>query len=238
MVLSPIRRGNGQRFFSGSSSGFSSSRFGGRSSSFNSGRDWVASWEEGESSLTWSQAQSWCGNRNMRAVVLDNSSKVQRFLNILTGSGRPYYWTGGEKTGDAGVSWSNGRVYPSGRGWPWWEKMIIKLNINLIFQGLQEVFMEEVNLMVDPENDVSQCLTSTFTVMDPISTISGVIIGSQSFANQYFKVLVIPTMYLVSYNEYIMCQVSLSLVLSISSVLYYACWVDEEGSWHNLVMDQ
>ena len=97
------------------SGGFSSR---GSSSGSSSGRDYVASWEEGENSLTWSGAQSWCQRKGMRAVNLDNSGKASRFLNILGGSGRPYAWTGGRKSGD-GVSWNNGNFYPSGRGWPW-----------------------------------------------------------------------------------------------------------------------
>lgn len=74
--------------------------------------------------------------------------------------------------------------------------------------------MAKVSLTVVLMSNVLPSWTLTSTETDPTFTISSAITGNQSFVKiNSFKVLDIQTLYLV-YNEYIMCQLSLTLVLS------------------------
>ena len=61
-----------------------------------------------------------------RAVSLDSSSKARRFLDILTSTGRSYFWTSGFKTRASStrsgetVGWANGASTRPRRGsYPW-----------------------------------------------------------------------------------------------------------------------
>ena len=79
----------------------------------------LASWDEGENSLTWHEAESWCSRRGRRMVSVDgfNANEV---LGFLTRSGRPYFWTGGFKSFGDHVRWPNGNSGTPSRGsYPW-----------------------------------------------------------------------------------------------------------------------
>ena len=61
-----------------------------------------------------------------RAVSLDSSSKARRYLDILTSTGRSYFWTSGFKTRASStrsgetVGWANGASTRPRRGsYPW-----------------------------------------------------------------------------------------------------------------------
>eukprot|EP00088_Acartia_fossae_P064888 TRINITY_DN79936_c0_g1_i1.p1 TRINITY_DN79936_c0_g1~~TRINITY_DN79936_c0_g1_i1.p1 ORF type:complete len:153 (-),score=18.93 TRINITY_DN79936_c0_g1_i1:84-542(-) len=89
-------------------------------------RCYLASWERGENSLTWSEAERWCQNRGLRMVSLDTISKAHEYLNILSRENRPYFWTGGFKIVASGtrsgevVRWPSGASFPVHRGgFPW-----------------------------------------------------------------------------------------------------------------------
>ena len=80
----------------------------------------IASWDEGATSLTWHEAESWCQTRGMRMVSMDSFSKASEYLGLLTRSGRPYFWTGGFKSFGDNVRWPSGHSETVSRGrFPW-----------------------------------------------------------------------------------------------------------------------
>merc|ERR1711915_1138078 len=62
-----------------------------------------ASWETGARQLTWDQAKDYRSRRGQRMVSLDSQEKARQFLDILTASGKPYFWTGGRLENNARV---------------------------------------------------------------------------------------------------------------------------------------
>ena len=80
-----------------SSSGGSSS--GGGSTVQFGGRNYVLSWREGQSELTWDGARSFCQRKGMRMISLDSPDKVQHFFGIISSDNAPFIWAGARKSG-------------------------------------------------------------------------------------------------------------------------------------------
>ena len=98
------------------------------------------SWDSGATSLTWHEAQRWCGARGLRsvqrychnlahlkiihrAVSVDSESKARKVLGFLSRADQVYFWTGGKKInpflGDS-VRWANGATQDVRQGrYPW-----------------------------------------------------------------------------------------------------------------------
>lgn len=75
-----------------------------------SGGDYLLSWREGQSALTWGQARQYCAGRGMRIISMDSSAKSRHFLSQMQDDNAPYFWAGGRLSSDKRtLNWENGR---------------------------------------------------------------------------------------------------------------------------------
>jgi len=74
------------------------------------GRNYVLSWREGQNSLTWDSARSFCSRRGMKMVSLDSPAKRDHFMQQVAADGAPYFWAGGRLSPNKrSLRWENGR---------------------------------------------------------------------------------------------------------------------------------
>jgi len=101
--------------------GSSSSGGSGRGNHRWNGGDYLLSWLEGQNSLSFSQARSYCAGRGMRMLSMDNSAKVEHFLNQVKVDNTAYFWAGGRLSSDKRtLTWENGRSESIRKGQhPW-----------------------------------------------------------------------------------------------------------------------
>merc|ERR1712112_430796 len=72
-----------------------------------------ASWDTNQGKMTWHEARDYCASRGEQIISLDTAEKARRYLDILTASGRDYFWTGG-KLNNVGKLDGRTLVWPSG----------------------------------------------------------------------------------------------------------------------------
>ena len=63
------------------------------------GQNYVLSWREGQSEMTWEQARAYCQRKGMRMISLDSPDKVQHFFGIINSDNAPFIWAGATKNG-------------------------------------------------------------------------------------------------------------------------------------------
>ena len=76
----------------------SSSSSGGSTVQFR-GVNYVLSWREGQSEMTWDQARAYCQRKGLRMISLDSPDKVQHFCGIIGSDNAPFIWAGATKNG-------------------------------------------------------------------------------------------------------------------------------------------